>query len=81
VEQEAVRTVSAAEVRAARKEIARVERRLGRIADEEKALHEQIAADPTAYAAVAALDEKLRELSAEKEELELAWLEAAEVAG
>ncbi|MFD6179554.1 ABC transporter ATP-binding protein, partial [Isoptericola sp. NPDC060282] len=72
---------SAAEVRAARKEIARVERRLGRIADEEKALHEQIAADPTDFGAVAALDEKLRRLGAEKEELELAWLEAAEVAG
>jgi Spy/CpxP family protein refolding chaperone len=68
-------------VRAARKEIARVERRLGRIADEEKALHEQMAADPTDYAAVAALDEKLRALGAEKDELELAWLEAAEVAG
>ncbi|MFC8600406.1 ABC-F family ATP-binding cassette domain-containing protein [Isoptericola sp. NPDC057191] len=72
---------SAAEVRAARKEIARVERRLGRISDEEKALHDQMAADATDYTAVAALDQKLRELAAEKEELELAWLEAAEVAG
>ncbi|MFD6137653.1 ABC-F family ATP-binding cassette domain-containing protein, partial [Isoptericola sp. NPDC060257] len=72
---------SAAEVRAAKKEISRIERRLARIADEENTLHEQIAADPTDYAAVAALDERLRELGAEKEELEMAWLESAEVAG
>lgn len=72
---------SAAEVRAAKKEISRIERRLARIADEEKTLHEQITADPTDYTAVAALDERLRELGAEKEELEMAWLESAEVAG
>ena len=73
--------MSAAEARAARKEIARVERRLGKIADEEKALHEKIAADPTDYSAVAELDARLRELAQEKEELEMAWLKAAEVAG
>ncbi|MEL7976699.1 ABC-F family ATP-binding cassette domain-containing protein [Isoptericola sp. F-RaC21] len=72
---------TAAEVRAAKKEISRIERRLARIADEENTLHEQIAADPTDYTAVAALDERLRELAAEKEELEMAWLESAEVAG
>ncbi|GAB3088756.1 ABC-F family ATP-binding cassette domain-containing protein [Isoptericola nanjingensis] len=72
---------STAEVRAAKKEISRIERRLARIADEENTLHEQIAADPTDYTAVAALDERLRELGAEKEELEMAWLESAEVAG
>ncbi|MCA5892924.1 ATP-binding cassette domain-containing protein [Isoptericola sp. NEAU-Y5] len=72
---------SAAEVRAARKEIARVERRLAKVADEEKRLHEKMAADPTDYEGVATLDARLRELAAEKEELEMAWLEAAEVAG
>ncbi|MGF0117950.1 ABC-F family ATP-binding cassette domain-containing protein [Promicromonospora sp. Marseille-Q5078] len=72
---------SASEVRAAKKEISRIERRLARIADEEKTLHDQITADPTDYTAVAALDERLRELGAEKEELEMAWLESAEVAG
>jgi hypothetical protein len=54
---------------------------LGRIADEEKSLHEKIAADPTDYSAVAELDARLRELGQEKEELEMEWLEAAEVAG
>ena len=72
---------SAADVRAAKKEVQRVERRLSKIAAEEKDLHDKMAADPTDYAGVAALDARLRELSAEKEDLEMAWLEAAEVAG
>jgi ATPase subunit of ABC transporter with duplicated ATPase domains len=72
---------SAGEVRAARKAIARIERRLGRISEEEAALHEQMAADPTAYEQVATLDARLRELAAEREELETEWLEAAETAG
>jgi ATPase subunit of ABC transporter with duplicated ATPase domains len=72
---------SAADVRTARKAIARIERRLGRIAEEEAALHEQITADPTAYEQVAELDARLRELAAEREELETEWLEAAETAG
>lgn len=58
-----------------------MERRLAKIADEEKRLHDEMAADPTDYEGVAALDARLRELLAEKEELEMAWLEAAEVAG
>jgi ATPase subunit of ABC transporter with duplicated ATPase domains len=72
---------SAAEARAARKELARVERRLTRIAEAEKRLHEAIAADPTDVAGVTQADAQLKELAAEKEELEMAWLEAAEVAG
>lgn len=72
---------SAAEVRAARKELARVERRLARIAEAEQRLHEAIAADPTDLAGVTRADTELRELAAEKEELEMVWLEAAEVAG
>ncbi|MCF4119945.1 ATP-binding cassette domain-containing protein [Antribacter sp. KLBMP9083] len=72
---------SQGEIRAARKEIARVERRLGRISEEEAALHDEMAAVATDYAAVGRLDGRLRELAAEREELEMAWLEAAEVAG
>ena len=74
-------TASAAEVRQARKDLARIERRLSRIADDEAKLHDKIAADPTNYDAVAELDAALRELAAEKESLELEWLEAAEIAG
>jgi len=72
---------SAAEVRAAKKEINRIERRLSKIAEAEARLHEKIAANATDFAAVAELDAELRTLAAEKDELEAAWLEAAEVAG
>jgi ABC transport system ATP-binding/permease protein len=72
---------SAADVRAAKKEINRIERRLTKIADAEARLHEKIAAQATDFTAVAELDAELRTLAAEKDELEAAWLEAAEVAG
>ena len=72
---------SAAEVRAARKEVARIERRLAKLADEESALHDDMAAHATEHEKVLALDAKLRVLAAEREELEAAWLEAAETAG
>ncbi|WP_353708568.1 ABC-F family ATP-binding cassette domain-containing protein [Cellulosimicrobium sp. ES-005] len=72
---------SAAEVRAAKKEINRIERRLSKIAEAEGRLHEKIAANATDFTAVAELDAELRALAAEKDELEAAWLEAAEVAG
>lgn len=72
---------SAAEVRAAKKEINRIERRLGKIAELEARLHDKLAAQATDYAAVAGLDAELRVLAAEKDELEAAWLEAAEIAG
>ncbi|QJW35947.1 ABC-F family ATP-binding cassette domain-containing protein [Cellulosimicrobium protaetiae] len=72
---------SAAEVRAAKKEINRIERRLSKIAEVEGRLHEKIAANATDFAAVAELDAELRTLAAEKDELEAAWLEAAEIAG
>ncbi|ARU50668.1 ATPase subunit of ABC transporter with duplicated ATPase domains [Cellulosimicrobium cellulans] len=72
---------SAAEVRAAKKEINRIERRLSKIAELEGRLHDKIAANATDFTAVAGLDAELRTLAAEKDELEAAWLEAAEVAG
>ena len=68
-------------MRAAKKEINRIERRLSKIAEAEGRLHEKIAANATDFTAVAELDAELRTLAAEKDELEAAWLEAAEVAG
>ena len=70
----------AAEVRAARKEMARVERQLQRVAEQEERLHAELAARATDHAAVTELDGRLRELLGQREELEAAWLEAAEVA-
>ncbi|WP_372449548.1 ABC-F family ATP-binding cassette domain-containing protein [Cellulomonas fulva] len=71
---------SAADVRAARKEVTRIERRLAKIADLEKGLHDQMAAQATDHEAITRLDADLRALAAEREDLELAWLEAAELA-
>ncbi len=73
--------VSAADQRAARKEVARIERRLGRIAELEAGLHTAMAAQATDHGAVQALDAELRALAAERSDLEDAWLEAAETAG
>jgi ATP-binding cassette subfamily F protein uup len=71
---------SAAEVRTARKEAARLERRLAKLSADEEKLHAQLAAAATDHARVLALDAQLRELLAEKDRVETDWLAAAEVA-
>ena len=60
--------------RAARKELVRIERRLSRIAAEETAVHESMAAVATDHEKVLALDAQLRALAAEKADLEEQWL-------
>ncbi|WP_222262296.1 ABC-F family ATP-binding cassette domain-containing protein [Modestobacter marinus] len=70
---------SAADVRAARKEVARLERRLEKLTAEEERLHAQLAEAATDYAKVAELDARLREVVAEKDQVESDWLTAAEV--
>jgi ATP-binding cassette subfamily F protein uup len=65
-------------LRAARKEIQRLERALDRLGDRERALHEEMAAAATDHARLRALDADLRALAAERETLEAAWLETAE---
>jgi ATP-binding cassette subfamily F protein uup len=67
--------------RAARKELARIERRLSRIAAEETALHESMAAVATDHEKVLALDEQLRALAQEKAMLEEQWLLLADDVG
>jgi ATP-binding cassette subfamily F protein uup len=70
---------SAGEVRAARKEVARLERRLEKLTVEEERLHAELAEAATDYQKVAALDARLRDLLAEKEQVETDWLAAAEI--
>lgn len=53
---------------------------MDKIGDKESKLHAQIADNATDFEKVAGLDAQLRELSAEKEELEMRWLELAEEA-
>ncbi|MCV2491063.1 ATP-binding cassette domain-containing protein [Geodermatophilus sp. YIM 151500] len=71
---------TAGEVRAARKEAARLERRLEKLAAEEERLHAALAAAATDYARVAQLDAELTAVLTEKDRVETDWLAAAEVA-
>jgi len=73
---------STAELRALRKEMARLERAMERIDEQERALHQQMADSASDFSQVSALDEQLRALMATKQDLESAWLEAvAQVEG
>ncbi|MEU1891577.1 ABC-F family ATP-binding cassette domain-containing protein [Streptomyces pristinaespiralis] len=74
----AVKEKSAADTRAAKKELQRIERQLDKVSDKEAKLHAQIADNATDFGKVAKLDAELRELAAEREELEMRWLELAE---
>ena len=71
----------ATEQRAARKELARLERQLERLAGREADLQQRIiqqAADPAAFRE---LDGELRAVLAAKDDLETRWLEVADAAG
>jgi ATP-binding cassette subfamily F protein uup len=68
----------AADTRAAKKELQRIERQLDRIGEKENTLHGRIADNATDFEKVAALDAELRALRDEREELESRWLELAE---
>jgi ATP-binding cassette subfamily F protein uup len=67
--------------RDAQREAGRLERELERLGREEQKLHAELVEHATSYERVAALDGRLRELSAERERVEEAWLEAAELLG
>ena len=72
---------SPAELREARKTLARVEKQLARLAEREERIHEAMAGSATEHTRIAALGVELRELGEAKEALELEWLEAADIAG
>ena len=71
-------TVSAAERRAAQKEMQRVERRMDRIGKREGELHQLMAEAADDYARLADLDAEAKTLATEREALEEVWLEQAE---
>ncbi|HWV85623.1 MAG TPA: ABC-F family ATP-binding cassette domain-containing protein [Capillimicrobium sp.] len=64
---------------AARKELARLERALERLGAREAELHELMAAAATDHERLRALDAELRDVVAEREAAELAWLETSEL--
>ncbi len=68
-----------AEERAARKALERLDRALQRIAERETELNEQVLEAGQDYVRLAELSARLTELSAEREDLELEWLETAEL--
>jgi ATP-binding cassette subfamily F protein uup len=68
-------------VRAARKEVARLERALEKLNERETALHEEMAEAATDHVRLRVLQAALAENAGEQERLELEWLEAAEQAG
>ncbi|MGJ9403264.1 ABC-F family ATP-binding cassette domain-containing protein [Arthrobacter sp. KK5.5] len=72
-----------AEKRDARKEVNRIERQLGKLAQQEDKLHRQMAdaSESMKLDELAGLNAKLQAVEAEREELEEAWMSAAEVAG
>src|SRR6478609_2072894 len=74
-------SASPAEVREARKVMARIEKQLSRLQDREERLHGDMAEKATDPAALADLNAKLQGVVAEREDLELEGLEAAEVVG
>ncbi|MCW2972546.1 MAG: transporter related protein, partial [Thermoleophilia bacterium] len=68
-----------AETKAARKELMRVEKRLVKVDDRERELHDEMSAVATEPDKLRVLDAELQALIAEKAELEAAWLEASEL--
>jgi ATP-binding cassette subfamily F protein uup len=68
-----------AEERAARKVLARVEKRLEQVAERESALNAEVLEHASDHERLNELSRQLSEVAAERESLELEWLEAAEV--
>jgi ATP-binding cassette subfamily F protein uup len=69
--------VSAADQREARKAVARIDRQLAKLAEQEAALHAQLVEHASDYEKLAELDARLREVVVQREALEDEWLEAA----
>jgi ABC-type multidrug transport system ATPase subunit len=70
--------LSGGELRAARKELSRLERQIGKLEQRESALHDQLAENATDYGRITELDGQLRAVRAEREQTEEAWLKLAE---
>jgi len=73
--------VRAADARAAKKELARLERQIGKLEQREAQLHDQLAGIATDYEKVTVLDAELRAVQAERQRTEAEWLELADRAG
>ncbi|OKJ11780.1 ABC-F family ATP-binding cassette domain-containing protein [Kitasatospora sp. CB01950] len=70
--------LSAGDVRAAKKEMQKLERQIAKLDQQESKLHVQLAEHAADFSKVAELDAQLRKVREDKEELEMGWLELAE---
>ncbi|RKE20822.1 ABC-F family ATP-binding cassette domain-containing protein [Streptomyces sp. TLI_171] len=70
--------LSAGDLRAAKKEMQKLERQIAKLDQQESKLHAQLAEHAANFSKVAELDAQLRKVREDKEELELSWLELAE---
>ncbi|RGA03252.1 ABC transporter ATP-binding protein [Microbispora triticiradicis] len=77
-DQAATAGLSAKELRELRKELNRLERQLDKLGEREAALHADMAGAAGDFTRLAALDADLREVGAQKETVELEWMELAE---
>jgi ATP-binding cassette subfamily F protein uup len=66
-------------LRDARKQVQRAERELEKLAAREAELHEEMAANATDHGMLRTLNARLAQLTAERDDLEAAWLAASEV--
>jgi ABC-type multidrug transport system ATPase subunit len=69
---------AAGDTRAAKKELARLERQVAKLDTKEAQLHEALAQHATDYERVATLDAELRDVQAQREIAEEAWLQLSE---
>ena len=65
------------DVRAARKDLARIERQLAKLATQAEQLHDQLAEHATDHVRVQSLDATLRDVQAQTAKLEDEWLSTA----
>ncbi|MEV7775320.1 ABC-F family ATP-binding cassette domain-containing protein [Kitasatospora sp. NPDC086791] len=70
--------LSGGDLRAAKKEMQKLERQIAKLDEKESKLHAQLAEHAADFSKVAELDAQLRGVRDEKEELEMSWLELAE---
>jgi ATP-binding cassette subfamily F protein uup len=73
--------LSAKEERELRKELNRLERQLDKLGDQEAKLHAQMAEAASDYAKLGSLDDRLRDVLAQKDTVEAEWLELADRLG
>jgi ATPase subunit of ABC transporter with duplicated ATPase domains len=74
-------TTRSAASRQARKDLARLEQQIARLDERLTALHEDMAAAASDYQRLNELHREIELITANKDQLEVAWLEAADIAG